>query len=124
MTTTTITRFDSLLTAEERCELFRTWREFYATRKGAADDFILYALLRGKDPKAGFTAITNPRKLENGAQAEGGWRAAIGALDNAYMDGRRLQAKLRQLFPAATDARYSELSRAIGEATTQLRKGA
>lgn len=37
-----------------------------STQTGYTDKVLLYNLLRGLDPKRGFTAATNKRKLENG----------------------------------------------------------
>lgn len=116
MTTINTTNTNSSLTAEERAVLFRTWRELYATREATAFDFLLYALLRGKDPRAGFTPISNANKLSNGSTADQSYRSALLAASN--MAGHVLSPKLRTLFPDMTAERNAELVGAIWHSAT------
>lgn len=95
------------LTTAERHELHRTWRGQFATRQCVALDFLLYALLRGKDPHAGFTPISNTRKLHHGMSAEQSYQHTLLAVSN--MAGHRLSAKLRTLFPSTSSDRLGEL---------------
>lgn len=51
-----------------------------STQTGYTDKIILYNLLRGLDPKRGFTRVTNKVKLANGAAPEYAYQAARGQL--------------------------------------------
>jgi hypothetical protein len=115
-TITTNTATTSILATEERAVLFRTWRELYAKREAHTFDFLLYALLRGKDPRAGFTPISNANKLNNGSQADQSYRSTLLAASN--IAGHVLSAKLRTLFPDATPERLAELVGAIWHSAT------
>lgn len=122
MTTINTTTTNFILTSEERAVLFRTWRELYATREATAFDFLLYALLRDKDPRAGFTPISNANKLSNGSQADQSYRSTLLAASN--IAGHVLSPKLRPLFPDATPERLAELVGAIWHAATTHYYGA
>lgn len=117
MTTITANTTTSVLTTEERRVLFRTWRELYATRKAVAVDFLIYALLRGRDPRAGFTPISNANKLSNGSQADQSYRSTLLAASN--MAGHLMSARLRTLFPEASAERIAELVGAVWHAATE-----
>lgn len=114
--TTITTNTNFILSAEERSVLFRTWRELYATREANAFDFLLYALLRGKDPRAGFTPISNTNKLSNGSTADQSYRGTLLAASN--MAGHVMSGKLRKLFPDMTAERNAELVGAVCHAAT------
>lgn len=114
--TTITTNTNSINSAEERAVLFRTWRELYATREATAFDFLLYALLRGKDPRAGFTPISNANKLSNGSTADQSYRSNLLAASN--MAGHRMSEKLRKLFPDMSAERNAELVGAVWHAAT------
>jgi hypothetical protein len=51
-----------------------------STQTGHTDKIVLYNLLRGRDPKRGFTSVTNKVKLANGAAPEYAYQAARGQL--------------------------------------------
>lgn len=118
MTTTNTT---PILTTEERAVLSRTWREFYAAGPAEAFDFLLYALLRDKDPSRGFTPISNKNKLNNGSTADQCYRRTL--LTASNIAGHRLSPKLRKLFPDMTAERSAELIGAIWAAATVLYYG-
>lgn len=120
--TTTITTAESILSAEERRELRRTWGELHAKKALRPQDIVLYALLRGACPKKGFTPITNTVKLANGMSAWQGYRDAVARLDNACLDDRRLYLPMAQLLPSISVDRHTALTRALGALTTQMRK--
>lgn len=109
------------LSSDERRELYRAWREQVAKQQCSALDFLIYALLRGKDPHAGFAPIRNPLKLSNGMQAEQCYRSALLAASN--MAGHLLSAKLRALFPTVSADRLGELVGAIWHEATTLYYG-
>jgi len=116
MTTITTNTTNPILTTEESRVLFRTWRELYASREASAFDFLLYALLRGKDPRTGFTPISNANKLNNGSTSDQSYRSTLLAASN--MAGHLMSAKLRVLFPDASAERIAELVGAVWHAAT------
>lgn len=117
----TTTTYHTLISAEERAALAATWRTLYATRHAATFDFLLYALLRGKDPRSGFTPISNPRKLANGCTAEQSYRTTLLAASN--IAGHRLSEKLSVLFPSMAADRKAQLCGGIWHAATELYYG-
>lgn len=81
------------------------------SRKLAAADMLLHAILLGKDPKCGFTPITNAKKLANGAQADLAFIRARHALMAFDTDRKRLQAALesaRERFKRTPDSAYAK----------------
>lgn len=118
-TQTTISAVQFTLSVEERRALRQTWSAFHARREAQAEDFILYAILRDKDPMAGFTPISNACKLNNGFTADQGYRQALRAL--CCMSAACLDAKFKALLPEASAERRAELAQAVGRAATELR---
>lgn len=107
----------SLLTTEEHRALLSAWPAIHASRDAQAADFLLYALLRNKDPLAGFTPICNPVKLANGQQAWGGFRSALSLLSN-----QRAAPRLARLLPDASQERLQDLAALIGVRVQLLRE--
>lgn len=107
----------SLLSTEEHRALLRAWPAIHASREAQAADFLLYALLRGKDPRAGFTPIRNPVKLANGQQAWGGFRSALLLLVN-----QRAVPRLARLLPDASKERLQDLAALVGLRAQMLRE--
>ena len=116
---TTIT--NSILTSEERRALFSTWRSLYASGNAVALDFLIYALLRGKDPRAGFTPISNTNQLNNGSTADQCYKSTL--LTASNMAGHRMSEKVRTLFPGMSAERNAEVVGAIWNAATALYYG-
>lgn len=106
-----------VLTTLERQALYRNWREIFAKGECSATDFLIYALLRGADPRKGFTPIRNRNKLGNGMQPEQSYQRAL--LTASNMAGHTLNAKLRALFPESSADRLSELVGGIWRAATE-----
>lgn len=82
------------------------------SRKLTAADMLLHAILMGKDPKCGFTPITNAKKLANGAQADLAYMLARHALMAFDTDRRRLQAGLesaRERLKRTPDSSYAKI---------------
>lgn len=77
MTNTTQTQ---LISRDERRTFDAAWIAYVGTGKATAPAFILQAILRGRDPKRGFSPITNGTKLANGQTAWQGYRQALGEL--------------------------------------------
>lgn len=79
-----MTTFNTLLNKEQ----FKQFRTAYKTlareRKLTPADIIVYNLIRGLPANRGFTAITNPTKLANGAQEWGSFIAAKGNLQYRF----------------------------------------
>lgn len=117
MTTITTPVAVSLLTTEEHRALLRAWPAIHASREAQAADFLLYALLRGKDPRAGFTPICNPVKLANGQLAWGGFQSALLRLVN-----QRAVAHLTRVLPGASKERLQDLAALIGVRVQLLRE--
>lgn len=69
-----------LISRDERRAFETAWRAYVATCKADAPAFILQAILRGRDPKRGFTPVTNAVKLANGQFAWQGYTAALSQL--------------------------------------------
>lgn len=77
MTNTTQTQ---IISRDERRAFEAAWIAYVGTGKADAPTFILQALLRGRDPKRGFSPITNGTKLANGQTAWQGYRHALAEL--------------------------------------------
>ncbi|GBG14328.1 metal transporter [Novimethylophilus kurashikiensis] len=120
MTTTNLNT--TILTSDERRTLTAAWSAFHASGEARAEDFILYAILRGKNPKTGFTRITNPKKLANGLREFGGYQHALDMLGRAYKGP--LTRKLALCFPGLRGERFNELLDAISAAIEAARKEA
>lgn len=58
-------------------QLSAAWKAAAKAKSIDAASIAAWAIIRGADPKKGFTPITNPAKLANGAQP---WAARDGAL--------------------------------------------
>ena len=120
---TTITAQNtSILTKEERISLAASWSTFHSTKKASAADMMLYALLRGKPAKTGFTPITSQAKLDNGHQA---WRSYSDTINRLYssLTGAG-KDKLAMLLPSASAARIEEIQAELRARIEQARKGA
>lgn len=89
-----------LISRDERRAFEAAWRAYVATRTANAPAFLLQALIRGRDPKRGFTPVTNTAKLANGQWAWQGYEGALFSL--RYNPRRYLQAIWPQL--QSTDA--------------------
>lgn len=120
-TQTTFTAVQSILAVEERRALRQTWSAYHALREAQAEDFILYAVLRGTNPMAGFTPISNTCKLANGFIADQGYRQALQML--CSLSSARLTNKLKALLPEALAERLAELASAATQAASALRSG-
>lgn len=48
--------------------------------------YLVYAALRGRDWRRGFTPITNPHKLANGGRDDQGWVHALRALHSTWSE--------------------------------------
>lgn len=57
--------------------------------KLSREDMLLYNIVRGKDPRRGFTAITNTAKLANGSSEWSGWQQARYFLQYRFMGPKR-----------------------------------
>ncbi len=49
--------------------------------------YLVYAALRGRDWRRGFTPITNPKKLANGGRDNQGWVHALREIHSSYSEG-------------------------------------
>ena len=76
----TNTNQTQMISRDERRAFDAAWMAYVGTGKADAPTFILQALLRGRDPKRGFSPITNGTKLANGQTAWQGYRQALAAL--------------------------------------------
>lgn len=75
------TQTQNLLSSRDERRAFEAaWRGYVAAGKADAPAFILQAILRGRDPKRGFTPVTNAVKLANGQSAWQGYTAALSQL--------------------------------------------
>jgi len=93
-----MTTQNTQLTKEQFLEFRAKFKEQANAKSLSASDMILYNLIRGKDPKSGFTPITNPNKLSNGAIAWFAYEKAnyIGMLDTMLLNLVMMQQKLLQ----------------------------
>lgn len=73
----TLTR---ILSREEHLSFKDAWRTQFAAGRMTAADFILHAVLCGRDPQAGFSPVTNSTKLANGQRAWQGYDEALRSL--------------------------------------------
>lgn len=83
-----------LISLDERKAFELAWRSHLVTCKPDASAFILQALLRGANPRAGFAPISNAVKLANGQRAWQGYHAALSKLQ------RRLAEYVHCVWPA------------------------
>lgn len=89
-----------------------------------AEHHLLYAAARGKNWRRGFTAATNPRKLESGYHPETGAINALARVNYPYRDAELLEpfeghftpvglSRLRRLLPdGLTESAYREVQMA------------
>lgn len=56
-----------IFTKEEAMSIISTFKECARAKKVSALDMVIYNLARGKEPRRGFTPITNPFKLNSNA---------------------------------------------------------
>lgn len=63
-----------IIEKDQYLTVLATWKQ---TKDHKAVDHIIYNVLRGFDPKRGFTPITKAIKLENGAQEWEGYQNAL-----------------------------------------------
>ena len=112
-----------IITKEEYLNVLSAWKQ---TKDHKSADHIIYNVLRGFDPKRGFSPITKASKLENGAQAWGGYGDALYTAKSMtrsyciptyqFRDEARKQVWIKQ-----ADGRLKELSAKFGiEFTTEL----
>jgi hypothetical protein len=79
--------------------------------KNQAADMLVYNIIRGKDPKRGFTAITNTNKLNNGA---GEWFGFTQAKYNALL--YIMSPKKRELFKDKYTVEFTDEQFAVFQA--------
>ena len=70
----------------ERVAFILAFKRLANAKQLTAADILLRAKLLGKDPRTGFTSITNDKKLANGAQADLGYARAIAALRCTHLN--------------------------------------
>lgn len=68
--------FNTLLNKEQFAEFRTAFKARAKNRTLSPSDMIVYNLIRGLPANRGFTAISNPTKLANGAQQWAGFNAA------------------------------------------------
>jgi len=109
-----------LISRDERRAFDAAWLAYLATRTASAPAFLLQAILRGRDPKRGFTPVTNAAKLANGQWAWQGYERALFSLH--YNPRHYLQA----IWPHLQDdaARFEALATALAERLDLLMKEA
>jgi hypothetical protein len=105
---TQIQAANELISRDERRTFEADWRAYVATREASAPAFLLQALIRGRDPKRGFTPVTNTAKLANGQWAWQGHEAALFSL--RYNPSHFLRTIWPSLDAARFDAILSELT--------------
>jgi len=88
MDTLSKTDTSAFITPVQRMALIDGWTELSGPTAAMT---MAYAILRGKDWRKGFTTITNPTKLENGAFYDWGfWHAAFKVATIAMAADERL----------------------------------
>lgn len=110
-----------LISRDERRAFQAAWRTYVATRTASAPAFLLQAIIRGRDPKRGFTPVTNTAKLANGQWAWQGYEAALFSL--RYNPAHHLQT----IWPQLQDAdatRFEALVAELGARLDLLKKEA
>lgn len=70
----------------ERVAFISAFKRLANAKQLTAADIIFRAKLLGKDPRAGFTPITNAKKLANGAQADLGYVRAVSDLRRTHLN--------------------------------------
>jgi hypothetical protein len=101
----------ALISRDERRAFEADWRAFVATREASAPAFLLQALIRGRDPKRGFTPVTNAAKLANGQWAWQGYESALFSL--RYNPSHFLRA----IWPSLDATRFEAI---LAELTAKL----
>jgi hypothetical protein len=112
---------NELISRDERRAFEAAWSAYVATRAATAPAFLLQALIRGRDPKRGFTPVTNAAKLANGQWAWQGYESALFSL--RYNPGHYLQAIWPQL-QSQDAARYDTLVAELAARLDLLKKEA
>lgn len=108
----------SLLSRTERREFDAAWRKYCAGRAMPPAALILQALLRGRNPRAGFSPITNATKLANGQRA---WQGYDGALADARRRAAVLLAEIwpTRMGPGHVAGRHETLARELAALLAQ-----
>lgn len=107
-----------ILSFDERRRLEAAWLARLRQDGLEPTAFVLYALLRGKEPLRGFSPVTNPTKLANGQTPYQSYARALQRLHtNAGWH-------LSQLWPELKDGqlgagRYEEVRRALAPALSR-----
>lgn len=79
--TNVIEKTNIFKTKEDFKKCIQTWKQNCQERESiTATMQMAYAIARGKDPRKGFSPITNPNKLYNGMTAWGAYDNALGYL--------------------------------------------
>ncbi len=105
---TQIQAANELISRDERRTFESDWRAYVATCEADAPAFLLQALIRGRDPKRGFTPVTNAAKLGNGQWAWQGYEGALFRL--RYNPSHFLRAIWPSLGATRFDAILSDLT--------------
>ncbi|KVP96941.1 hypothetical protein WJ97_14060 [Burkholderia ubonensis] len=112
-----------LISRDERRAFEAAWRAYVATGKADAAAFILQAILRGRNPKLGFTPVTNAVKLANGQFAWQGYSAALSQLRGQL--GSYVHAIWPELMGKGLGStRYESLVKELAAALEQLKREA
>lgn len=65
------------LSKEQYLEFKKAWAKLAKEKKITTEHVVLYNLLRGKLSNNGFTPITNPNKIANGARVDAAYQEAL-----------------------------------------------
>lgn len=112
----------TLITSKDEHFAFESaWREFIALKKADSAAFVLQALLRGRDPRKGFTPISNTHKLANGQRPMEGYWHAVSLLSD------RLGYYVQKVWPQLMEeevgpTRYEPIVKELAERIAQLKR--
>ncbi len=112
-----------IISRDERRAFEAAWRTHVSSGKATAAAFILQAVLRGRDPKRGFTAVSSAAKLANGQRAWQGYEQALTQL-RQYL-GTYVNVVWPELMGKGLGpTRYESLLRDLRPLIDRLQKGA
>jgi hypothetical protein len=80
METKTYTKTHLFNTKEEYLAFRAAWAKLAKEKKISSTMILFYNIIRGKQNRRGFSPITKPSKLENGARADQAYRTAFNSL--------------------------------------------
>jgi hypothetical protein len=110
-----------LISRDERRAFEAAWRAYVAAGTANAPAYLLQAIIRGRDPKRGFTPVSNQLKLANGQWAWQGYEGALFSL--RYNPAHHLQVIWPQM-QSVEVARFEALVAALSARLDLLKKEA